>query len=286
MVTTSDPWASWLIPRHHVDDVSLLPTRDRVLDNAGVSAGETVLDLGCGDGLIAFGALERMGTEGRVIFCDASQELLDVCRARATQIGALDVCSFVRASAVDLSPIPDASVDVLTTRAVLLYVENKQRAFNEIYRVLKPGGRLSSNERINSFGYPEASDRFWGYDVSPVRDIADKLKAYYDRVQPPDTNPMLTFDERDLVVLAKRAGFEEIHLDLRVDIAPIPPGDWDSLVSAPQPPPFPLTTLEGAMREALESDERLEFQAHLRSAVEAGNGTTYKAVAWLWATKS
>ena len=53
----------------------LLPVRDRVLRNAALTGGETLLDVGAGDGLIAFGALELIGEGGRVIFSDISQDL-------------------------------------------------------------------------------------------------------------------------------------------------------------------------------------------------------------------
>ena len=56
------------------------PVRDRVLDGAGIRPGDLVLDVGCGDGLIGLGALDR---GARVIFSDISQALLDDCRAIA-----------------------------------------------------------------------------------------------------------------------------------------------------------------------------------------------------------
>src|SRR5439155_5751266 len=66
MAPTTDPWAEWLRRRRHGGDeetlertlASLVPVRDRVLANAGVTEGQTLLDVGCGDGLIGFGALE------------------------------------------------------------------------------------------------------------------------------------------------------------------------------------------------------------------------------------
>jgi ubiquinone/menaquinone biosynthesis C-methylase UbiE len=81
----------------------------------------------------------------------------------------LKCCEFVFASADDLSPLVDASVDVVTTRSVLIYVSAKQQAFKEFYRVLKPKGRLSIFEPINRFAYPEPPHIFMGYDITPVR---------------------------------------------------------------------------------------------------------------------
>ena len=83
-------------------------------------------------------------------------------------------CSFVQASADALSGIPDGSVDAVTTRSVLIYVDRKQESFTEFYRVLKPGGRLSIFEPINRFGWSDANDRFWSYDVTPAVSLADK----------------------------------------------------------------------------------------------------------------
>ena len=77
--------------------------RDRVLDNAELEGGETVLDVGCGDGLIAFGALERGA--GQVVFADISKPLLDDCRELATEAGVLERCWFVEAPAEKLAPI-------------------------------------------------------------------------------------------------------------------------------------------------------------------------------------
>ncbi|MCI0636783.1 MAG: hypothetical protein L0206_23130 [Actinobacteria bacterium] len=75
-----DKWAAWVLHRRDGDDPEqqekalehLIPIRDRVLDNARIRQGETLLDVGTGDGLIAFGALERVGPDGRVIASDIS----------------------------------------------------------------------------------------------------------------------------------------------------------------------------------------------------------------------
>lgn len=288
---TKDRWARWLLHRRHGGDPErqkavlkhLYPIRDRVLDNASVAPGDSVLDVGTGDGLIAFGALERVGNEGRVIFSDISQELLDHCRRLAEEMGVVKRCAFVCAPAENLSPIEDASVDVVTTRSVLIYVAEKARAFREFYRVLKPGGRLSIFEPINRFAFPEPTHRFWGYDVTPVRELAEKVRAVYRRFQPPESDPMLDFDERDLVALAEGAGFTEVHLELRVDIERHSPKPWDTFLHTAPNPKAP--TLEEAITEALSLEEAQRFVTHLRPLVEQGRGTRRSAVAYLWAVK-
>ncbi len=286
-----DRWAEWLLHRRHggdPDELSrtldrLAAVRDRVLANARVGEGETLLDVGTGDGLIAFGALEKVGDRGIVVFSDVSQDLLDHDRALADELGVSDRCRFVRAAAEDLTPVTDASVDVVTTRSVLAYVAAKERAFAEFARVLRPGGRISLYEPINRLGYPEPPDRFGGYDVSPLQELAAKMNAVYDRHQSADTDPMLDFDERDLLAFAQRAGFAEQHLELRVDVRPHAPRRWETFAhSAPNPL---APTLTEAMAGSLTPDEAERFAAHLRPLVERGEGTFTTAIAYLWATK-
>ena len=266
--------------------------RDRVLENARLAEGETLLDVGAGDGLIAFGALDLLGERGRVIFADISQDLLDHSRSLATEMGVLDQCRFVLAPADDLSALEDASVNAVTTRSVLIYVANKRRAFEEFHRVLRPGGRLSIWEPINRFGRPSRpSDGhlFAGYDTAPVQDLARRVGAVFERVQPPETDPMLDFDERDLLTFAQDAGFEEMHLDFEAKIAPYgASGDddvcgWESFARIPGNPKIP--SVEEAMAEALTPEEAERFVAHLRPLVEEGRGTERWAVARLWAVK-
>jgi SAM-dependent methyltransferase len=286
-----DRWASWLLHRRHGGDAAELErvlailgeVRERVLDRAAPAPGETLLDVGCGDGLIAFGALERVGAHGRVVFSDVSQDALDHARALAAHLGVLDRCRFVRAPAEDLAPIPDGSVDVLTTRAVLAYVRPKRRAFAEFARVLRPGGRISLHEPVIRLLLPEPPHLFFGYDVTPVQDLAVRVGAAYTARQPLDGDPMFDYDERDLLALAAEAGFGERHLELRVDMDPQPPGPWEAFLRGSPNPLAP--TLEEAMSETLSPAEADRFVARLRPLAVRGEGTSAVAMAHLWATR-
>jgi arsenite methyltransferase len=285
-----DRWSEWLLERRHGSDSErqkevasyLDGIRDRVLDRADPCPGDTVLDVGCGDGLIGFGALERVGPTGRVIFSDISTDLLDLCRERA---GDDSRCEVIRASADNLAAIGDATVEVVTTRSVLIYVGDKTACFNEFSRVLRQGGRLCVYEPINAYANWLGDDRtYCGYDVTPVADLATKVKALYTRLQPRDTDPMLDFDERDLLQAAEQAGFAEVHLQLRVDIEPwLPLYSWDSFRNSAGNPLIP--TQAEAIAATLTAAEADRFQAHLRPLVEAGVGTHRLAVAHLWAIK-
>ena len=289
-----DRWAEWVLRRNPAQDLEhssgsefLRSLRDRVLDGAAVGEGDILLDVGCGDGLISFGALQRVGHRGRVIFSDISQNLLDHCRALAEEARVTDRCSFLQTPADDLSGIEDASVDVVTTRSVLIYVEDKRRSFEEFHRVLKPGGRLSIFEPINRFAHPEPPHHFLGYDVTPVEDLARKLHAVYERIQPPD-DPMLDFDERDLFSLTESAGFEEVRLDYRAETysgnyTGLEDLTWEKFLRSARNPKIP--TPGEAMQEALTPEETERFAAHLRPLVESARRKGREAVAYLRAVK-
>jgi arsenite methyltransferase len=204
----------------------------------------------------------------------------------------LDRCQFVRASADDLSAIESGSVDVVTTRSVLIYVKAKQQAFHEFYRVLKQDGRLSIFEPINRFNCPEPPHLFRGYDVTPVQALARKVRAVYDRIHPPESSPMLDFDERDLLTFAEQAGFAEIHLDLQIEIKqpqPINPTNdthkprWETFLRSAGNPLSP--TLEEAMTQVLTAHEAEQFTTYLRPLVETNQRREREAVAYLWAVK-
>ncbi len=155
----------------------LATLRDRILDRAGVRPGDTVLDVGTGQGLLGIGALVRNAPDGRVIFSDISEPLLADCRAAAEQASALKRSSFVVASATDLSTIESESIDVVVERAVLLFIEDRSRALAEYHRVLRAGGRLSLGEPLNSWMGLDRPGYVWGYDVTEVIDLERKLHA-------------------------------------------------------------------------------------------------------------
>jgi len=258
----------------------LVPVRERVLDRAGLAEGETLLDVGCGEGMIGFGALDRGA--GHVVFSDVSDDLLDFCREAADALEVSERCSFVKAGAAELSGVADASVDVVTTRSVLIYVPEKARAFAEFFRVLEPGGRFSCFEPINRFGMEERKQGFWGYPGDGISDLAARVEQVYAEIQPPD-DPMLDFDECDLVRLAEEAGFFPIDLELEAFIRSSKPGPWEAFLNSSGNPKIP--TIGEAMDQALTPEERERFAEHLRPLVEEGKGVWRMAHAYLRAKK-
>jgi ubiquinone/menaquinone biosynthesis C-methylase UbiE len=292
-MTGPDRWHWWLLEVRFGGDAAarekdlaefLYPVRDEVLDRARLTPGQTLLDVGTGDGLIAFGALERLGPSGRVIFSDISQDLLDHCSAAASSEGLLDRCRFVLAPADQLAAVPGASVDAVTTRSVLIYVKDKAQAMREFFRVLRPGGRASLFEPINVLMSAADPDLFYGYDVTPVKALAARVRALYASIQPPGADPMVDFDDRDLVRHARDAGFSEISLELRVSVNnhkdPVPWERFLRMSGNPLQPPF-----QEAVQQVLSAQEADDLARHLRPLVESGTGLGRTALAYLTAVK-
>jgi len=283
-----DIWAEWLAVHRYGGDPDVRRQmveqtgafREGVLDRSGLAEGETLLDVGCGEGLIGFGALERGA--GHVVFCDISDDCLEFCREAAAALEVLDRSSFVKAGAEELSAVGDGTVDVVTTRSVLIYVADKTRAFGEFLRVLRPRGRVSLFEPINRFGMAERKQGFWGFPSDGVGDLAARVDSVFEEIQPPD-DPMLDFDERDLVRLAETVGFFPVELDLHALVRPSEPRSWEAFLNSSGNPRIP--TISEAMDRALTPEERERFTEHLRPLVEEGKGVWRMAHAYLRAVK-
>jgi arsenite methyltransferase len=265
----------------------LADIRDRVLRNAEPLQGATLLDVGSGDGLIGLEALDRVGADGSVIFSDVSEALLEQTRQTVQSRGALDRASFIHASAEDLAGISDACVDVATTRSVLIYVTEKSHAFSTLFRVLRPGGRISLFEPINKLMFPEPRGRFWGYDLGSLAELVAKVSATFAALEDPAfRDAMIGFDDRDLARLAEEAGFERVHVECHLDIEP---GGLDAPVSlntlldgAPNPN---APTVREAIAAALTRPEQLQFIAELEKAFTEERSIRRVAVAYVVASK-
>jgi arsenite methyltransferase len=295
MAAQPDHWSRWLLERRDAGDARqrsvalehLAPIRDRVLAAAGPLDGATLLDVGAGDGLIGLAALERVGERGAVIFSDISPALLERCEEAVRERGLLDRARFVAARAEDLAGIADRSVDVITTRSVLIYVAAKADAFAAFHRVLEPGGRISLFEPINRLTFPEPPDRFWGYDVAEVAELAHDVRATFEELHDPASATMTDFDAGDLVRLAEAAGFARVHCDCHIDVEPGQPPEAANVDTLLDTSPNPLApTIREAITEALAESDRERFVAHLRRAHDEGRQVRRLAVAYLAAGKA
>jgi arsenite methyltransferase len=107
---------------------------------AVIRIGDTVLDIGSGSGTDAFIAAGLVGPSGRVIGLDLTEAMREKLRANAAAASAANL--EVLAGNAEAIPLPDASIDVVSSNGVLNLVPDKLGAIREIARVLRPGGRL------------------------------------------------------------------------------------------------------------------------------------------------
>ena len=107
---------------------------------APVRPGETVVDIGSGSGMDLLLAARRVGPKGRAIGVDMTDEMIQVCQEAARE-ASLDNVELRKGDIHDL-PLEDESVDVVISNGVMNLAHDKQQAFGEVFRVLRPGGRF------------------------------------------------------------------------------------------------------------------------------------------------
>jgi arsenite methyltransferase len=108
---------------------------------AFLQRGETVLDVGSGGGIDTILAARRVGPEGKAIGLDILEEMCERGRRHAAEAGVEGWTRFLRGEVEDI-PLPSESVDVAISNGVLNLSARKSRALAEIFRVLRPGGRI------------------------------------------------------------------------------------------------------------------------------------------------
>jgi ubiquinone/menaquinone biosynthesis C-methylase UbiE len=163
---------------------------------AGMQPGETVLDLGSGAGFDCLLAARKVGPTGRVIGVDMTDAMLEKARANVEKTGLANV--EFRKGEIESLPIEDSSIDVVISNCVLNLVPDKDRAFREMYRVLKPGGRLA------------VSDMAW--QSEPAASLRKDMEALVGCI-----GGALVLN--DYVARLQQAGFARIEVEKHADAA-------------------------------------------------------------------
>jgi ubiquinone/menaquinone biosynthesis C-methylase UbiE len=156
---------------------------------ASLKAGDVVLDLGSGAGFDAFLASPRVGKSGRVIGVDMTPEMVEKARANARKGNYLNV--EFRLGEIEQLPVENNSVDVIISNCVINLSPEKQKVFQESFRVLKPGGRLMVSDLVLVKDLPDA--------------IKGSIEAYVGCLSG-------AVKKEDYLAYIKKAGFQEINI--------------------------------------------------------------------------
>lgn len=190
--------------------------------DAGISEGETVVDLGCGSGVECFIAARLAGKKGSVTGIDMLVPMLDLAKKAQKQVSAnlgYNTLGFRKGYLEDL-PMETASADVVLSNCVMNLSVNKRRSYSEIFRILRPGGRLVISDVVCETE-PDASIR--NDETLRGECIAGALT------------------ESHLMGLLEETGFEQIHLIKRFPYRVVRKHSFFSLTYSACKPPAPET---------------------------------------------
>jgi ubiquinone/menaquinone biosynthesis C-methylase UbiE len=131
----------------------LAPISDQLIKSAGISIGQTVLDVATGTGQPALTIAKIVGPNGKVVGVDLSPEMIEVAKEEAAYLGLTNIVDFQLVKDESLSMFPDNTFDSVVCRNGLMFMPDPVKALKAFHRVLKPGGKAS----VTVWGSPDKS---------------------------------------------------------------------------------------------------------------------------------
>lgn len=206
---------------------------------AKLQPGETVLDLGSGGGLDCFLASKQVGGTGHVIGVDMTPDMLAKARANAQRLGYPNV--EFREGYLEALPVEDATVDVVISNCVINLSPDKPQVFREVFRALKPGGRVAVSDIVTNGALPEKLQKnmeSWGACVAGALD----MKEYVNGL--------------------KQAGFTQVQVQ--------PKSETDKLLAAlPIGVPFSATVTAYKPRNTEQTHDEMSSEVKIEDAMPA-----------------
>lgn len=296
---TTDIWFDWLRAKRHGGNAgheaalraSVEGYYQRILAGANLKPGMTMLDIGCGEGDLAFAAIRRIGPSLQVILTDISQPLLDFAHDAAQKNGVLSQCHFHCCGAETLTTIADSSVDVVTVRSVFAYLTDKEKALREIFRVLRPHGRLSMaepmfrDEAIMNLATKNWCQKNPDHPNTPYLQLLSRYKSavFPDTQETINSSPLTQWSERDLLQMAMATGFTSSHVELHLDCIRRPAQPWDDYIDCAIHPMAP--TLREILATQFSAAERELFERVTRQNLVSGSVDSIDRMVYLTADK-
>jgi arsenite methyltransferase len=161
-----------------------------------IQEGDVVLDIGSGAGMDVVLAAHRVGEKGKVIGLDMTPEMVERATKNAERAGVENIVEF-RLGEMEDMPIDDDSVDLIISNCVINLSPDKERTFQEAYRVLKPGGRMLVSDLVSS-NLPE--------------ELRKDLSSWAQCLGG-------TVEESEYLGLIREAGFEDVAVAAKADTA-------------------------------------------------------------------
>lgn len=183
--------------------------RDVILVYAEILPHETIIDIGCGTGLLAFKALEMQECKGKVIFSDKFQDCLDDCKSILEASGVTEGFEMLLSPCEHIA-LPESSVHKALMRSVLVHIVHKQPAISEVYRILKPGGKFCAFEPII-----RSNTRYWEI-LDPMRiEKYDDFKRVENEIMENPLDSLCNFDQDTLKMNLEIAGFSKPEVQVQ-----------------------------------------------------------------------